>query len=219
MAETVPVVYPERCYVCMRPKSQCLCGRAKPFRTRMRIVILMHPKEARYQKTGTGRLARLCLENSDLFVGFDFTGDERVEALLRDPVYAPCVLYPGPTSKPFGEIAAALPSGKVPLVFVIDGTWHNAKSLLFRSANIAALPRLSFGGSYLSKFSIKHQPMQHCVSTIEAIYYLCKEAEAAGYERPGGKEEALMEMLAALVEGQQRYAREHRHRREDNQRK
>lgn len=220
MDETAAGTFREHCYACRRAKKHCLCGAVRPFATRMRIAILMHPKEAREQKMGTGRLSHMCLENSDLFVSYDFTRDERVNALLRDPAYAPFVLYPGPGAASFGELGPdRLPAGKTPLVFVIDGTWHNAKSLLFRSRNLGALPRLSFSGSYLSRFSIKRQPMAHCVSTIEAIYYLCREAEAAGSERLGGKDEVLMDILGRLVDTQLRYAREHRHRREDNNRK
>jgi DTW domain-containing protein YfiP len=215
-----PGRYREYCYVCRRVKTNCLCGVIKPFDTRLRVVILMHCKEAREEKLGTARLARLCLTNADLFVGYDFTEDERVNSLLRDPAYAPLVLYPGPTARGFAALGPEeLPPGRTPLVFVIDGTWHCAKSLLFRSRNLHGLPRLSFSGDYRSRFAIKRQPVAHCVSTIEAIYYLLKEAEAAGHEKLEGRAEVLPEVLRRLVETQQRYAREIRHRREDHSRR
>jgi DTW domain-containing protein YfiP len=183
----------------------------------MRFVILMHTKEARKQRTGTARLAWMCLKNADLFIGTEFGDDGRVNALLRDPAYVPFVLYPGPAAVNFRDMGPeTLPAGKIPLVFVIDGTWNTARTLLNKSPNVKALPRLSFAGKYVSRFAIKRQPMAHCVSTIEAIYHLCREAEAAGHERPGAKAEVLMELLGKIVETQLWYSRRHRHRREDN---
>ncbi|MEW5907234.1 MAG: tRNA-uridine aminocarboxypropyltransferase [Elusimicrobiota bacterium] len=217
MKGPAPAPHREECYACFRVKKNCLCGSVRPFATRMRFVILMHTKEARKQRTGTARLAWMCLKNADLFIGTEFGDDGRVNALLRDPAYVPFVLYPGPAAVNFRDMGPeALPAGKVPLVFVIDGTWNTARALLNKSPNVKALPRLSFAGKYVSRFAIKRQPMAHCVSTIEAVYHLCREAEAAGHERLGAKAEVLMELLGKIVETQLWYSRRHRHRREDN---
>lgn len=198
----------QECYTCFRAKKNCLCGSIKPFATRMRFVILMHTKEAKKQKTGTARLAKLCLKNSELLIGTDFTADERVNALLRDPAFSPFVLYPGPMAVNFKTLGKdLLPAGKVPLVFVIDGTWACAKRLLNKSGNVRALPRLSFSRGYTSQFAIKHQPREYCVSTIEALYYLCKEAEEAGYEKLGERSENLMDVFKELVGIQVGYSR------------
>ena len=157
----------EECYTCRRAKKNCLCGSIKPFATRMRFVILMHAKEDQKQKTGTAWLAKMCLRTAELLVGTDFTDNERVNSLIQDPSYSPFVLYPGPKAASFKTLGKdALPEGKTPLVFVIDGTWRGARGLLNKSRNIRALPRLSFSGSYKSQFVIKRQPMAHCVATI-----------------------------------------------------
>ena len=50
--------------------------------------------------------------------------------------------------------------------------------------------------------------MPHCVSTIEAIYYLCKEAEEAGYENLNGQNEVLMSIFKKLVDTQINYQKE-----------
>jgi hypothetical protein len=116
---------------------------------------------------------------------------------------SPFVLYPGPDAVNFKTLGKdALPAKKTLLVFVIDGTWRGARSLLNKSPNVRALPRLSFAGNYVSQFKIKKQPMEHCVSTIEAIYYLCREAEAAGYEDLGAGPEVLMQVFKRLVDTQ-----------------
>ncbi|MBI5743860.1 MAG: DTW domain-containing protein [Elusimicrobia bacterium] len=205
------------CYACRRPKKHCLCGSVKSFNTRMRFVILMHDKEAHKQRTGTARIARMCLENAELIIGTDFTRNERVNALLKDPAYSPFVLYPGPQAVNFKAPGlAAVAEGKTLLVFVIDGTWRGAQRVLKKSHNVRALPRLSFYGSYVSQFKIKKQPMEHCVSTIEAIYYLCKEAEEAGYEKLNGQSRILLEIFKELVDTQLGYQKGKRRRREEN---
>ena len=181
----------------------------------MRFVILMHSEEAHKQRTGTARLAKMCLTNAELLTGTDFTRNERVNSLLRDPAFSPFVLYPGPEAVNFKTLGERIPEGKTLLVFVLDGTWGGARSLLNRSQNIRALPRLSFSGSYLSQFKIKRQPGEHCVSTIEAVYYLCKEAEEAGYENLNAQNESLMSVLKELVDTQINYQREKGRRRED----
>ncbi|OGR42660.1 MAG: hypothetical protein A2X35_01540 [Elusimicrobia bacterium GWA2_61_42] len=197
----------QECYACYRAKKNCLCDSLKPFATKMRFVILMHAKEAKRQKTGTARLAKLCLTNAELLIGIDFTRDERVNALIQDPSYIPFVLYPGPKAVNFRTAGSGLlkQEGKTPLVFVIDGTWACAKRLLNQSQNLHALPRLSFSSSYVSRFTIKKQPKEHCISTIEAIYYLCKEAEEAGYENLHAQNEVLMTVFKRLVEIQVNY--------------
>jgi len=203
------------CYACRRAKKDCLCGSVRPFSTRMRFVILMHSEEAHKQRTGTARLAKMCLTNAELLTGTDFTRNERVNSLLRDPAFSPFVLYPGPEAVNFKTLGERIPEGKTLLVFVLDGTWGGARSLLNRSQNIRALPRLSFSGSYLSQFKIKRQPVEHCVSTIEAVYYLCKEAEEAGYENLNAQNESLMSVFKELVDTQINYQREKGRRRED----
>ena len=183
----------------------------------MRFVILMHTKEARRQKTGTARLAKLCLTNAELLIGTDFTRNDRVNSLIQDPSYNPFVLYPGPASVNFKTLGKELkPEGKTLLIFVIDGTWACAGRLLNKSRNIRALPRLSFSRGYISQFAIKKQPREHCVSTIEAIYYLCEEAGEAGYENLNAQNEALMVLLKKLVDTQMQYQNGKGRKREDS---
>ena len=207
----------QECYVCFRAKKNCLCDSVKPFATRMRFVILMHSKEDQKQKTGTARLAKMCLRNAELLVGTDFTDNERVNSLIRDPSYIPFVLYPGPKAVNFKTLGnESLPEGKTLLVFVVDGTWRGVRGLLNKSRNIRALPRLSFSGSYSSQFRIKRQPMAQYVSTIEAVYYLCEEAQEAGYESLNAQNEVLMTVFKKLVDTQLEYVKGGRKRREQS---
>ena len=197
----------EQCYACFRAKKNCLCNSIKPFSTKMHFVILMHTKEARREKTGTARLAKLCLTNSELLIGNDFTQNERVNALIQDPAYYPLILFPGLNALNFSAHGNSTlnPKGKNLLIFVLDGTWTCAKKILNKSPNLQALPRLSFSKNYVSRFIIKRQPKEHCISTIEAIYYLCKEAEEARSETLEEQPEILMLLFKKLVNTQISY--------------
>ena len=62
------------------------------------------------------------------------------------------------------------PSGKVPLIFIIDGTWHNARKMIKHSRNLHDLPFICFTPNHASQFQVRRQPHAHCLSTIEAIH-------------------------------------------------
>ncbi|HPO02271.1 MAG TPA: DTW domain-containing protein, partial [Treponemataceae bacterium] len=63
----------KRCYRCYKPQKACLCDYIRPIDTGIKFVLLMHPKEAYQQKTGTGRLASQSLIDSEILIGIDFT--------------------------------------------------------------------------------------------------------------------------------------------------
>ena len=88
----------EVCYACYRPSTSCMCGYVRPIKTNTRFIILMHPKEFRKTKNGTGHFTNLSLPNCELYVGIDFSNDAKITAILDDPNNACYVIYPSPTS-------------------------------------------------------------------------------------------------------------------------
>lgn len=171
----------DRCIKCFRPVKSCLCNHIKSINPGMKFVFLMHPQEAYKQRTGTGRLASLSLDNSEIVIDDKFNNNRRVNELLSDKNYYPMVLYPGSDayhaeSFDFGSFA----SGKELLVFLIDATWALAKKMMYRSKNLQELPKISFSNEYRSEFQFKKQPMDYCLSTIESSYYLLKELQKSG---------------------------------------
>ena len=161
----------------------------------------MHPQEAKKVRNGTGRLAHLALSNSEIFFGLDFLTHPNVLALLADERYNPFILYPGKTSKDISEYdpEQLTKNGKIPLVFVIDGTWKAAKKMIKMSQNLHELPRISISPKEPSRFLIKQQPHSLCLSTIEAIYFLLFELEKKGLENLGGHHENLLAILDQMV--------------------
>jgi DTW domain-containing protein YfiP len=162
-----------------------------------KIVILMHPKEEKHERTATGRLASLCLKESEIVVGVCFDGHPRVRSLLADPRYLPVLLYPdekaidlsveglagegaareGPAAR---RLAGLVPGERRLLVFLLDGTWACAGKMYKQSSILRSLPSIKFTASEPSRWLIKRQPRPGCLSTIEAIHELLLSLERAG---------------------------------------
>jgi DTW domain-containing protein YfiP len=172
-------------------------------RSSTKLVFLMHPHEDRKVKCGTGRLAALSFEDAEIIVGVGFDEDPRVNALLQDPSFIPMLLYPGPSSRDLsrGGLTREDLGGKRLLVFLVDATWPLAKKMLRSSPRLQALPRLMFTPTAKSRWLIKQQPDELCLSTIEAVHELLLALEQAGldhYERP----EQLLKAFMAMQEYQ-----------------
>lgn len=128
----------EMCYRCFRPKSNCLCPYIHEADTGVKFVILMHPKEAFHQRTGTGRLAQLALQESEIIIGIDFSGNERLNKLLGDPHYYPVMLYPGVDAYTSDSplLRQQVGKGRRLLVVVVDATWFLAAKMVRLSRNL-----------------------------------------------------------------------------------
>jgi DTW domain-containing protein YfiP len=161
------------CYRCLRPQVACYCDGLKPVESHPRIVILMHPLEARHP-IATGRLAHRALSNSRLFIGSEFGPESEAARLARDPGHLPLLLFPGPESLALESSANALreesrASGRELMLFVLDATWSLARKMLHRSPALQGIRRVSFSSGERSRFLVRRQPAPECLSSIEAI--------------------------------------------------
>ena len=201
------------CYRCFWPQALCWCDSIVPMATRTRFVFLMHPKEYKQEKAATGRLAHLCLANSEIVMGVAFDGNERVEALLQDSTKRCVLLYPGPdavnlsaadASQAFAE--PTTPGGTRQLVvFLLDATWALGRKMLKLSPTLQRLPRIMFTPSAPSRFVIKQQPAAGCLSTLEATHELLHALATAGldeYPLP----DQMLQLFARMQEYQMRCA-------------
>ncbi|WP_294963877.1 tRNA-uridine aminocarboxypropyltransferase [Sulfurimonas sp.] len=154
----------EKCYKCYRPTSSCMCKHVHNVKTKTKFVILMHPKEFKKVKNGTGHLTHLALQNSELFVGVDFSNHQKINEIIAS--HDSYVLYP---SKEALNISHNNPYTKRDMaIFIIDSTWSCSLKMLRESKNLQALRHISFDSTKLSQFKIKQQPSEFCLSTIES---------------------------------------------------
>jgi hypothetical protein len=143
-------------------------------------------------------MASLCLPRSDIAVGVDFSRDAHVQRMLVDDEHPAILLYPGDGARDLSEVPTTRP---VTLV-VIDGTWHQARSLLRKNPALSRLPRYAFRPERPSEYRIRREPRADYVSTIEALISALGTLE-------GNPErfEAMLAPFRAMVENQLRYAR------------
>ena len=155
------------CYVCYRPQTLCMCATVKPIATKTKFIILMHPKEFKKTKNGTGRLTHLSLPNSQLYIDVDFTHHKAINAIIDDPQNLCYVLYPGENSIHLNTQKIEIKNRQL-VIFIIDSTWPCSVKILRLSHNLQRLPKLSFTHSKISQFQIKEQPKEFCLSTMES---------------------------------------------------
>jgi DTW domain-containing protein len=199
ISRTAPIEIQPRavCERCRRPVSVCFCAGITPVETRTRVLILQHPRE-RDVGIGTARIARLSLAGAVLRSDVDFSGDPVVtHAIASGRAH---LLFPGPDAL---DVESAHFPEPITLV-VVDGTWWQAQKLIRANPALAALPRLRLTPTAPSLYgTIRREPADHCVATIEAI------AHVLGYlEGDRERFSKLLTPFADMVKRQMYFATE-----------
>ncbi|MDF3195860.1 DTW domain-containing protein [Pseudomonas sp. 1928-m] len=180
-----------QCPRCTRPTERCLCALIPCLPSRTRVLILQHPSEVKHA-LNTARLAALGLSNAELLVGEVF---ESLAALLQQPGYRACLLFPGEQAQALVEFAEQ--HSELPLLLVVpDGTWRKARKLLHLNPLLAALPRVVLLAGLQSRYRLRKAPMPGALSTIEAIVTALNTVEAPVCF------DALLKPFEVLIEGQ-----------------
>lgn len=158
-----------------------MCTSVNPIPTKTKFVILMHPKEFKKTKNGTGRLTHLSLPNSQLYIDVDFSDHKAINALINDQQNLCYVLYPGEDSIHLNTQKIDLGNRQL-VIFIIDSTWPCSVKILRLSHNLQRLPKLSFTHSKISQFQIKEQPKEFCLSTMESTLTILELLTIHGIE-------------------------------------
>jgi DTW domain-containing protein YfiP len=153
--------------------------------TTTQFVFLMHPKEYKKEKAGTGRLTHLCLKNSEIHMGMGFDEDDAIQSLIHNPRNYPVLLYPGTAARNLskGDLKPEELVGRRLVVFLLDATWSGARKMLKLSPSLQRLPRVMFTPSSPSRYVIKQQPQEGCLSTLEAVHELLTALEKSELDR------------------------------------
>lgn len=169
------------CYECYRPQTSCMCEHIHPIQTNTKFVILMHPKEYRKTKNGTGHLTNKSLLNSEIHIGIDFTQNESVQNILNSDEYEPFLLYPGKNSILLNE--EKIETQKKLALFIIDSTWPCSKKILRKNTFLQTMRSISFEATEVSQFHIKTQPQKECLSTIESTLSILQHLHTQEFEK------------------------------------
>lgn len=152
----------EVCMNCRRPGSVCYCAHLVPLQTRLRVVFLQHPREARVP-ISTARMAHLMLPNSELHKGVSFDSHARVHELVEDPSAA--LLFPGEGAQDPRTVDA----DSLRTLVVLDGTWPQARKVLKENPILGKLRRIGLVPAQPGNYRIRLPPAPECLATIEAV--------------------------------------------------
>lgn len=197
------------CYRCFWPEDQCWCGEVPRIQTNTHFVILMHPKEFKREKAGTGRLAHLSLPSSEIIMGIEFDDHGPFQRIMQDPDNHVVLLYPGQRAINLSATGDAewIPKGRRLVVVILDATWSCARKMLKLSPCLQRLPRVMFTPSTPSRYVIKQQPFAGCLSTIESVYEVITALNRIGVES-SPQPERLLALFNRMQQRQIDFARD-----------
>ncbi|MCC6137649.1 MAG: DTW domain-containing protein [Bdellovibrionaceae bacterium] len=205
--------YRSLCAVCVQPDFSCYCSYVLPFDPKINFAVLIHPIEVK-RRIATGRMSHLCLKDSYLIQGQDYTKNSTVNNLIDDTEYNSVILYPGPKSKNISTISELekedlFPKNKKLRIFVIDGTWATARKMTRQSENLKTLPRICFSPSRPSNFRVRKQPKPNCYSTIEAIHHTIELiGDSQDFDVRSRVHDRLLNVFNFMVERQLHFIKE-----------
>lgn len=164
----------ERCPACRVVPSYCLCAWRPTVTAESGMCLLMHDIEA-LKPSNTGWLIADVVPDTHAF-GWSRTGvDERLLALLADPLWQPYVVFPGEYAAP-GRVVQQVTAqpGKRPLFILLDATWTEARKMFRKSPYLDGLPVLSLQPEQLSRYQLRRSTRTEHLCTAE-VAALCLE--------------------------------------------
>ena len=178
-----------RCYGCFRPHDRCFCDEIPCIENRTNVLILQHRRE-RFHPFNTARIVHRALANSSLIA--DHTQDLAAIPLnLSDKAG---LLYPGPDTIPLEALAS---SERPRQLVIVDGTWHQTKTLVRDIPALRELPRYALSPTSPGRYRIRREPSAEALSTLEATVSALQMLEP---DTPGL--DKLTSVFDSMVEGQ-----------------
>lgn len=145
-----------------------------PMETRTRVVLLVHPEEAK-RSHGTMPLLRACLKNLTIKVDDHFPApadDPELHDSMCADGYRCALVCPGPDAselRPCSQSEEGASDPRCMTLIFIDATWRHAKSMVYNSPWLLQLERVVLVSSSQSGYVFRQQPAEGCLSTLEAV--------------------------------------------------
>lgn len=167
-----------RCEGCRVAPGHCMCALRPVVPTRAGVCLLMADAEP-LKPTNTGWLIADVVPDTFAFRWARTEVDPALLALLRDPQWAPHVVFPGAYAEPGRVVHSVQPppesagggAGRRPLFILPDGTWSEARKIFGRSPYLNPLPVLSLQPERWSAYRLRNSGRSdhHCTSEIAAM--------------------------------------------------
>lgn len=166
----------ERCPACRLVPSHCLCAHRPVVPTQSGMCLIMGDIEA-LKPSNTGWLIADVVPDTTAFGWSRTEVDPALPALLADPQWQPCVVFPGEYAAPERVVTTLPPptptpaAGKRPLFVLLDGTWAEARKMFRKSPYLDGLPVLSLLPGQASAYRLRRSNRDEhlCTSEVAAL--------------------------------------------------
>ncbi|KAB7500424.1 DTW domain-containing protein 2 [Armadillidium nasatum] len=80
------------------------------------------------------------------------------------------LMYPGQNAVDIEDLPPGWRKLNLPYnIFILDGTWQQAKSMFFRNPYLRDLKQVRLSGRHISEYVIRRQPTDDALSTVEVV--------------------------------------------------
>ncbi|MBC7444167.1 MAG: DTW domain-containing protein [Polaromonas sp.] len=164
----------ERCAGCRLVPSHCLCAVRPMLPAGAGFCLLMADIEP-LKPSNTGWLIADAVADTWAFGWSRTAVDPALPALLADPQWQPCLVFPAEFVAAGRVVAQAqaadLPPGKRPLFVLLDATWPEARKMFRKSPYLDHLPVLSLQSEQLSRYRLRRarRADHFCTSEVAAL--------------------------------------------------
>jgi DTW domain-containing protein YfiP len=149
------------CFQCMRPSDLCVCKLIPQFTAHCNILLLQHPHEKKKYHS-TSKLIVNAIKNAKILRGINFSEETLFSTQSKENFY---LLYPGVDAVDASEVSLS----SLDTLIAIDGTWVEARKIVYRNPFLRTLKKISFKEQLRSEYLIRKQPKDFCLSTLESI--------------------------------------------------
>jgi DTW domain-containing protein YfiP len=169
-----------RCENCQLPVLNCLCPYKVAAESVAQVWLLTHPLE-HYKPTNTGRLIGDVLSETRSFTWYRMAPDAQLAALLKDPRYAPFVIFPDDQPDYADRVVGmeavhgAKHQARIPVFIILDGTWRQARRMFRRSAYLKNLPVLPLSTERETRYRLRKQASKAHLCTAEVAIELLRQ--------------------------------------------
>lgn len=155
-----------RCSRCRLHLELCICGLAPEFDLSTKAVVIMHYAEER-RKSNSGRLVRLVLKNSEIFLRGSKDGPAAPGPSEKYP--NPLVLFPGTGSQELN--AGFLATMPRPITLILaDGNWNQAGHMIKREALMKEAIKVHLPPGAPTRYRLRNaQETEGRICTFEAL--------------------------------------------------
>ena len=190
-SRTSRVLSSHRCPGCEIRRPACFCSLIPLITLQTRVIILMHTSEE-VLPSNTARLSAKALTNSEIRI-HGRLGDSLARHDIVQEGRRSLLLFPSPFASDLTpEFVASL---KEPVNLIVpDGKWRQSQKFVRRESALAGITHVRIVGSSPSEYSLRTQPNDASLCTLEAI------ARAIGVLESPAAQDQLESVLKVLVQ-------------------